>query len=464
MQGSQLLLSSEISGYDLNDEIKNENYNKEINLLFNEIMEDLNQADINNYGHISEEELLDFLQKKLPPGKQLNIPLFQKLLQEIDRNIDMNIDLNEFCKKYIQAHEELKLNFETLQKGLDKEKSQKAVIESKIQEVKQEKLNINNISPKSCVSTMVGNITFLSQLNFDSVYFVVALDDTEKKTSIKSIENANFTEKITFPIQDKQSTLSYRLFSANTNQLIGCTDVPLYIINTDNEEITPEFELKDDSNQAIAVFRPKIIIVTSYYDMYQKKYENIDKNIESYQNKIFDLKQNLDDISLPYKKIFEKSEIRLLKGPTVINNDGQGQLVQGVEGVLQNLFKDKKVKWVLTLKIILYFNIFIILFTTLIKPDFISLFICLILLLFINTDKTNYFFEQFDKILIGILIMLAYDIFDFLFLRKIKIEGMSSVDGWGKFFGFFGFLGKLTLLFASFIIKAKYGKTGIISE
>ena len=464
MQGSQLLLSSEISGYDLNDEIKNENYNKEINLLFNEIMEDLNQADINNYGHISEEELLDFLQKKLPPGKQLNIPLFQKLLQEIDRNIDMNIDLNEFCKKYIQAHEELKLNFETLQKGLDKEKSQKAVIESKIQEVKQEKLNINNISPNSCVSTMVGNITFLSQLNFDSVYFVVALDDTEKKTSIKSIENANFTEKITFPIQDKQSTLSYRLFSANTNQLIGCTDVPLYIINTDNEEITPEFELKDDSNQAIAVFRPKIIIVTSYYDMYQKKYENIDKNIESYQNKIFDLKQNLDDISLPYKKIFEKSEIRLLKGPTVINNDGQGQLVQGVEGVLQNLFKDKKVKWVLTLKIILYFNIFIILFTTLIKPDFISLFICLILLLFINTDKTNYFFEQFDKILIGILIMLAYDIFDFLFLRKIKIEGMSSVDGWGKFFGFFGFLGKLTLLFASFIIKAKYGKTGIISE
>ena len=464
MQGSQLLLSSEISGYDLNDEIKNENYNKEINLLFNEIMEDLNQADINNYGHISEEELLDFLQKKLPPGKQLNVPLFQKLLQEIDRNIDMNIDLNEFCKKYIQAHEELKLNFETLQKGLDKEKSQKAVIESKIQEVKQEKLNINNISPNSCVSTMVGNITFLSQLNFDSVYFVVALDDTEKKTSIKSIENANFTEKITFPIQDKQSTLSYRLFSANTNQLIGCTDVPLYIINTDNEEITPEFELKDDNNQAIAVFRPKIIIVTSYYDMYQKKYENIDKNIESYQNKIFDLKQNLDDISLPYKKIFEKSEIRLMKGPSVINNDSQGQLVQGVEGVLQNLFKDKKVKWVLTLKIILYFNIFIILFTTLIKPDFISLFICLILLLFINTDKTNYFFEQFDKILIGILIMLAYDIFDFLFLRKIKIEGMSSVDGWGKFFGFFGFLGKLTLLFASFIIKAKYGKTGIISE
>ena len=463
MQGSPLL-SSEISGYDLNDEVKNEKYNKEINILFNEILEDLNHADINNYGHISEDELLDFLQKKLPPGKKLNVPLFQKLLQEIDRNIDMNINLNEFCKKYIQAHEELKLNFETLKKGLDKEKNQKSVIESKIQEVKQEKLNINNISPNACVSTMVGKITFLGQMNCDSIYFSVALDDIEKKTSNKDIDNANFIEKITFSIQDKQSTLSYKLFSANTNQFIGSTDVPLYIINTDNEEINPEFELKDDNNQAIAVFRPKIIIVTSYYDMYQKKYENIDKNIESYQNKIIDLKQNLDDISLPYKKIFEKSEIRLLKGDETAINDGQGNLVQGVEGVLQNFFKDKKVKWVLTLKIILYLNIFILLFTTLIKPDFISLFICLILLLFINTDKTNYFFEQFDKILIGILIMIAYDIFDFLLLRKNVIEAMSSVDGWGKFFGFLGFLGKITLLFASLIIKNKYGKTGIITE
>ena len=458
------LLSSEISGYDLNDEVKNEKYNKEINILFNEILEDLNQADINNYGHISEDELLNFLQKKLPPGKKLNVPLFQKLIQEIDRNIDMNIDLNEFCKKYIQAHEELKLNFETLKKGLDKEKNQKSVIESKIQEVKQEKLNINNISPNACVSTMVGKITFLTQMNFDSIYFSVALDDIEKKTSIKNIDNANFIEKITFRIQDKQSTLSYKLFSANTNQFIGCTDVPLYIINTDNEEINPEFELKDDNNQAIAVFRPKIIIVTSYYDMYQKKYENIDKNIESYQNKIIDLKQNLDDISLPYKKIFENSEIRLLKGAETIINYGQGDLVQGVEGVLQNFFKDKKVKWVFTLKIILYLNIFILLFTTLIKPDFISLFICLILLLFINTDKTNYFYEQFDKILIGILIMIAYDIFDFLLLRKNIIEAMSSVDGWGKFFGFLGFLGKITLFLASLIIKNKYGKTGIITE
>ena len=458
------LLSSEISGYDLNDEVKNENYNKEISNLFNEIMEDLNKADINNNGYLSEEELLDYLQKKVPHGQQLNVPLFQKFLQDIDRNIDMNIDLNDFCKKYIQTHEELKLNYETLQKGLDKEKNQKISIESKIQEVKQEKLNTNNISPNACVSTLIGKITFLAHINYDLVYFIVSLDDKEKITSTKNIENANFVEKLTFPIQDKQSTLSYKLFASNTNQFISSTDVPLCMINTDNEEIILEFELKDENNMVVAVFRPKIIVVTSYYDMYQKKYEYIDKNIESYQNKILDLKQNLDDISLPYQKIFDKSEQRLLKGPESSNSETQGQLVKGVEGVLKNFFKDKKVKWVVTLKLILYFNIFILLFSTLVKPDFISLFICLILLLFINTEKTNYFFEQFDKIFIGLLTMIAYDIFDFLFLRKNKFDVMSTVDGWGKFFGFLGFLGKCALLLGSFIIKKKYGKTGIIYE
>ena len=115
------LLSNEISVSDQIDEIHNENYSKELKLLYDEIIEDLQKADTTGTGRVSEEELLDFLQKKLPPQRQLNIPLFKRFLQNVDQNIDTNIDLNEFCKKYIQAHEELKLNFETLKKGFDKE-------------------------------------------------------------------------------------------------------------------------------------------------------------------------------------------------------------------------------------------------------------------------------------------------------------------------------------------------------
>ena len=63
---------------------------------------------------------------------------------------------------------------------------------------------------------------------------------------MKNVENPIFNKKYNFSIEDKQS-LSYKLYSANT--------------------INPEFEIKDDNAQNIGIFKPKIIIVTSYYDI-----------------------------------------------------------------------------------------------------------------------------------------------------------------------------------------------------
>ena len=431
------LLSNEISVSDQIDEIHNENYSKELKLLYDEIIEDLQKADTTGTGRVSEEELLDFLQKKLPPQRQLNIPLFKRFLQNVDQNIDTNIDLNEFCKKYIQAHEELKLNFETLKKGFDKEKNIKNELQEKIQEVKQEQMNKNGISQNAVVQTEIGKITFLAQINTDQIYCTVNLDENEaERSEIKNIENPIFVKKFAFHIDDKQSSLYYKVYSAQSNQYIGGVDVPLYMLNVENEEIFSEFELKDESDQTIGVFKPRIIVVTSY--------------------------ETLEELSLPYKAEFEKSQLRLKQGGNIlVNND---QLVSGVEGILKHAFKDRKVKWVVTLKIILYFCILTLLFTTLVKPDFISLFICLLLIILLNTCKTNYIFENFNIFVGGILIMIAYDLIDYLFLRKFQIELMSRVEGWARFFGFLGFLGKIALFCAVFIVKIKYQKTGFILE
>ena len=404
------LLSNEISVSDQIDEIHNENYSKELKLLYDEIIEDLQKADTTGTGRVSEEELLDFLQKKLPPQRQLNIPLFKRFLQNVDQNIDTNIDLNEFCKKYIQAHEELKLNFETLKKGFDKEKNIKNELQEKIQEVKQEQMNKNGISQNAVVQTEIGKITFLAQINTDQIYCTVNLDENEaERSEIKNIENPIFVKKFAFHIDDKQSSLYYKVYSAQSNQYIGGVDVPLYMLNVENEEIFSEFELKDESDQTIGVFKPRIIVVTSYFDWYQKQYDNIDKNIESYQTKINELSETLEELSLPYKAEFEKSQLRLKQGGNIlVNND---QLVSGVEGILKHAFKDRKVKFVG-----------------------------------------------------GILIMIAYDLIDYLFLRKFQIELMSRVEGWARFFGFLGFLGKIALFCAVFIVKIKYQKTGFILE
>ena len=456
------LLSNEISVSEQIDEAHNEKYSKELKVLYDEIMEDLKKADKTGLGRVSEEELLDFLQKKLPPQRQLNIPLFKRFLQNVDQNIDSNIDLNEFCKKYIQAHEELKLNFETLKRGFDKEKNLKNGLQEKIQEVKQEQMNKNGISQNAVVQTEIGKITFLSQINTDQIYCTVNLDDNEgERSEIKNIENPIFNKKFTFHIEDKQSSLFYKIYSAS-NQYIGGVDVPLYMLNVENEEIFSEFELKDDNDQTIGVFKPRIIVVTSYFDWYQKQYDNIDKNIESYQAKINELSETLEELSLPYKAEFEKSQLRLKQGGNIgINND---QLVNGVEGILKHAFKDRKVKWMVTLKIILYFCILTLLFTTLVKPDFISLVICLLLLILLNTCRTNYIFENINIFLGGIIIMIVYDLIDYVFLRKFNIEIMSRVEGWARFFGFLGFLGKIALFCAVFVVKIKYQKTGFILE
>ena len=245
------LLSNEISLSDQIDEAHNENYSKELKVLYDEIMEDLKKADKTGTGRVLEEELLDFLQKKLPPQRQLNIPLFKRFLQNVDQNMESNIDLNEFCKKYIQAHEELKLNFETLKKGFDKEKNLKNGLQEKIQEVKQEQMNKNGISQNAVVQTEIGKITFLSQINTDQIYCTVNLDDNEgERSEIKNIENPIFNKKFTFHIDDKQSSLFYKIYSAS-NQYIGGVDVPLYMLNVENEEIFSEFELKDDNDRNI---------------------------------------------------------------------------------------------------------------------------------------------------------------------------------------------------------------------
>ena len=451
------LLSNEVSGFDVNDEAKNENYTKELNILYNEINEDLQKADITGTGHVSEEELLDYLQKKLPQNKQLNVILFKQLLQDIEHNNDMNIDLNDFCKKYIQAHEELKLNFETLKKGFDKEKSLKNELESKIQEVKQEKLNKNGISPNACVSTVIGKITFLTQINTDQVYCVVKLDENdEKRTSVKNVDNPNFIEKFNFPIEDKQSTLSYKLFSVNSNQFIGGTDVPLYIINLENEEVNPDFELKDDNDQTVGVFKPKIIIVTSYYDMYQKQYDNIEKNIDSYQTRIAQLSETLAEISLPYKKQFDDCHERTLKHAEEIA--GNDEMIKNIEGALKGAFGKKEISWDNIFKLVIYFCIFTQLFTSFTKPDFISLLIEIALAIIINTGMTNYLYDYYKIFFFGILIGIFYDLFDFFFINNISISSMKSVNTTVKIFGFLGFLGKIALLLTTHVIKKKHGK------
>ena len=459
-QGSPLL-SNEISGFDINDEAKNENYSKELTVLYNEIREDLRKLDSLDTGKVSENRLLNFLQSKVPQNTSLNVSLFQQLFQDLERDENSDIDLEDFVKKYIQAHEELKLNFDTLKKGFDKERRIKDGLEEKIQNSKNEPINKNGISENSCVSTEIGKVAMLSQIDEDvnEFFCTVSLDNTdEKKTQTKNINNSlNFNEKFTFKIDSKEKVLNYKIFSAlNPDEPLGEVEVPLFILSVENEELTPQFGFKDSNQQTIALFKPKIIVVTSFFEMYRKQSDNIEKNIESYQNKIAQLNETLAEISLPYKKQFDDCYARTQKHEE--EKAKEEKLVNNIENAVKGVLGQEKLNWDKIFKLIIYFCIFTQLFTSFTKPDFISLVIEIALAIIINTNMTNYLFEYYQIFFLGIIIGICYDLFDFLFVSNIEISSMSSVNSTVKFFGFLGFLGKIALLITTMVIKKKHGK------
>ena len=461
-QGSPLL-SNEISGFDINDEAKNENYSKELNVLYNEIREDLRALDSTDSGKVSANSLLNYLQSKIPPKRNLNVSLFQNLFEDLERDENSNIDLDDFVKKYIQAHEELKLNFDTLKKGFDKERKIKDGLEEKIQTSKNETINKNGISENSCVSTEIGKVTILAQVDDEQQEFfctvAIDTDNEEKKTSTKNINDTlNFKEKFTFPIDSKEKVLTYRIYSAtNPENPLGEVEVPLFILNVDNEEITPQFGFKDINQQTIALFKPKIIIVTSFYDMYKKQFDNIEKNIESYQNKIAQLSEFLAEISLPYKKQFDECYARTQKHEE--ERAKQDEFVNNIEGLIKGASGQKDINWDTIFKSIIYFCILTQLFTSFTKPDFISLVIEIALAIIINTKMTNYLFDYYKIFFFGIIIGICYDLFDFLFVSNIGISSMSSVISTVKFFGFLGFLGKIALLITTMVVKQRLVKS-----
>ena len=112
-----------------------------------------------------------------------------------------------------------------------------------------------------------------------------------------------FKEKFTFHIDNKEKSLIYKIYLiSNPKSPLGKVEVPLEILNVNNEEISPQFRFKDENQEDFALFKPRIIVVTSYLDTYQKQVDKIEENIESYQSRIAQLNETFDEISLPYKK------------------------------------------------------------------------------------------------------------------------------------------------------------------
>jgi len=456
------LISQEINEFDYNDPSSNPNYKKEIETLYNEIFSSLSKSKfINPKNKISQNNLISELQNRVPKGKTLNVTLFKQLFQDLEKFDNNNsIDISEFTKKYIRAREELKLNLETIKKLYEKDKELLLDLEDKKNKNKNETLNENNMSNKSEINIEIGKININNNyINFNENYFVsLSIDNNniEKKTSFQKGNSLEFIEKISLPIQNKNEILLIKLNNSNTNNEEICKiEIPIYELE-ENEEVNPQLDLYDNINSLIGNFCPKILLITSFYRMYEKQYENIEKNISNYKEKINELNEYVDDLTSPFLKNFNDSEQRNFNFNAV--NNLSNNLIENVEGILKNTFKKNKLNWIEILKFLNYFSIICIFFTMFTKPDFISIFFELCIVVVINIENTSYLIDYFNFFFLGMLFSVFYDIIDFNYLRKIRFNYMENVEDFVSFFGFFAFIVKILICVVLWIIKIKYRK------
>ena len=451
------LISQEINEFDYNDPSSNPNYKKEIETLYNEISSSLSKSKYTKPNNkISQNDLISELQNRVPKGKTLNVTLFKQLFQDLEKFDNNNsIDISEFTKKYIRAREELKLNLETFKKSYEKDKELLLDLEEKKNKNKNETLNENNMSNKSEINIEIGKINLNNNyINFNENYYVnLSIENKEKKTSFQKGNSLEFIEKISLPIKNRIQILLIKLCNSNSDEICKI-EIPIYELE-ENEEVNPQLDLLDN-NFSIGNFCPKILLITSFYKMYEKQYESVEKNISNYKQKIQELNEYVDDLTSPFLKNFNDSEQRNFNF-NAVNNFGNN-LIENVEGVLKNTFKKNKLNWIEILKYLNYFCIICIFFTMFTKPDFISIFFELCIVVVINIENTSYLIDYFNFFFFGMLFSVFYDIIDFNYLRKIRFNYMENVEDFVSFFGFFAFVVKILICVVLWIIKIKYRK------
>ena len=441
--------------YDYNDPNSNANYSKEITELFQKIYSDLQREDVNKTGKLTETQLLNHLRARKTPEKEFKGTLFQQMFQDLERNNDSTIDISEFTRKYIQIHEQLRLTLENMKIELEKDKILKNELPSKILESKSEVMTQHGISPKSVIRIEIGQVELYNP-NITDVFFKLLLDGQEKKTSRHTGTNMNFIERIQFPITTKNTSLTIGLFETESpDTLKGKVEIP-FVTLPENEEVNIELPITENYYN-IATIKPKLVLITSYYNFYQHQLDEVNQRLQQSQASICTVSEALDGISDPYKDLFNEA---ISKG--IIGTNTGNKVIDYVEGNIKKIFKQRDVKWLVILKWLLYVCIAVLFVTTLAKPEFIAIMVFLCVVIMINTDKHYYLFENFYKVGGVLLSTVLYDVIDYMCLRKVTFDTMRTVNAWVRVFGAVGFVGKVLVLFFFWVAKVKYRNRGIV--
>ncbi|MCQ2821514.1 MAG: C2 domain-containing protein, partial [archaeon] len=436
------------------NQLSSTKYAKDIEKMHQGILSSLKQS-FPGKTKVTEEELLNVLRQKVPQNKKFNATMFSNLFMDLSRDSENKIDLDEFTRKYIQVHEEFKMYLETCKNEIEKEKTIQTDLEEKKFNLKDDANNRFNISAKSKVTVEIGEVQLFNPQNYSEIYFNVSYLEKSKKTQSKKITKPIFNEQISFPVEDLNTDLTLELYSKEYKDYpLGSSSIPLYVLSA-NEEVSPGIDIINSGN-VIGSFTPRIILITSYNDYYQKELAKTENKIMELEKQIREMADGLESISEPFKSIFEENNP---SGSSQGKNPLEDKAIESIDVLMQGFgkkfFKKEKLDWIDVLKFCLLFCIMTSFITSLDRIDFYSLFAEIVFLFMVTAGMGRYLNTYYAYCMAAIGMAIVYDIIDWMTLRSIVFKDMSGVRFWVKVFGFLGFLGKVAWLIFFWVAKSK---------
>ena len=115
-----------------------------------------------------------------------------------------------------------------------------------------------------------------------------------------------FIDSVDLAITTKNTSLTIGLFETESpDTLKGKVEIP-FVTLPENEEVNIELPITENYYN-IATIKPKLVLITSYYNFYQHQLDEVNQRLQQSQASICTVSEALDGISDPYKDLFNEA-------------------------------------------------------------------------------------------------------------------------------------------------------------
>ena len=309
------------------------------------------KIDKNKDDNLDQSELIEFLDSNMSNCRKFDRNIFKKIFEILDKDNDGKVSIDEFIGTYIEKQEELKIHQEGLRTTIENEKDKMQKYKKLTLENQQEILNANNISQNAKLGLEILNLHLLSSTLQKSIKLITVkcrLGSNSQNTFPRSANDLNnINQKFEFKNLNDINNDMLILEILNNDNLMGKTTIPLSTFKNQQENEI-ELEIHDENNErnVLWTLKIKIILITSYYKLYQDNYNNAEKEFNNSLSMLEKINIALENLTDPFRFLQQidvknnfppnSSQQLMLNNNNQATDNAQYNAADKIESVLKN--------------------------------------------------------------------------------------------------------------------------------